>query len=113
MSNKLCHFCFIEKSLENFYVWGDNRYHKYCKQCVLLRAKLKLGGDDERLAEFKARKAEHTRKYRESHKEQISAYYKQWYRKTNRYRPRKDKITVNGDNIVKSSNVNYKLKTVI
>lgn len=86
MEKKICLFCYLEKDLGDFYSDAQNKASGYCKKCDLFLAKLKHAVGYEQKNDYRARKAEAAKKYRETHAKQQSNYYKQWYAKTKRYR---------------------------
>lgn len=101
MTHKLCKFCFTNKKNSDFYVIEGNRYHNFCKECTLLRAKLHFSGDEEKKQRYLELKRKHAKAYRAKHSAEISDYYKAWYKRTNRYRPRPDGTVADRANIAK------------
>lgn len=101
MTYKLCKFCYNNKKTDQFYIIENNRYHSYCKECTLLRAKLHFSGNEEKKERYLELKKKHAKAYRAKHSEEISDYYKAWYKRTNRYRPRPDGTVAEKPNIAK------------
>ena len=87
---KQCGICLIQKPITDFTpIRSGKSHYSYCKKCASIRLKSYYATHPDKKALLAVKKREYAKFYREQHREKINSYYKQWYQKTNRYRPRK------------------------
>lgn len=75
----ICHMCHEVKTESDFY--KSNK--RYCKLCIYQKAVSWKKEHPDRSSEARKRA---NQKWRSKNKEEISMYYKDWYKKTNRFR---------------------------
>ena len=86
MSNNKCAICRQTKSRNDFTILKNGNTHSYCKICNAERVRQYYLTNPDKLKARNVRSAKYRQEYRKSNKDKLSNYYKEWYKRTKRYR---------------------------